>query len=132
MVSRRSESDLRNQRWPRRTRLVSNLDTVALLENGTDTRALTQQRFERMTLAGGDKLGRVETTGLPPGPRWPAVAQTVALLRFRHWFHPWLHQRYGDVYTIRLMPKGRPLVYFITLTDERKATVSTEHEVIQK
>jgi cytochrome P450 len=85
---------------------------VALLDNGTDTRALTQQRFERMTLAGGDKLGRVETSGLPPGPRWPAVAQTVALLRFRHWFHPWLHKRYGDVYTIRLMPKGRPLVFF--------------------
>jgi cytochrome P450 len=85
---------------------------VALLDNDTDTRALTQQRFERMTLAGGDKLGRVETAGLPPGPRWPAVVQTVALLRFRHWFHPWLHKRYGDVYTIRLMPQGRPLVFF--------------------
>lgn len=26
------------------------------------------------------------------------------------------------------LPEGRPLVYFLTLTDERKATVSTEHE----
>ena len=38
--------------------------------------------------------------------------QTIALLRFRHWFHPYLHQKYGDIYTVRLMPKGRPLVFF--------------------
>ena len=38
--------------------------------------------------------------------------QTVALLRFRHWFHPYLHKKYGDIYTVRLMPKGRPLVFF--------------------
>jgi cytochrome P450 len=86
---------------------------VALLDNGTDTRALTQQRFERMTLAGGgDGLGAVSTEGLPPGPTWPATVQTVALLRFRHWFHPYLHRKYGDIYTVRLMPKGRPLVFF--------------------
>jgi cytochrome P450 len=86
---------------------------VALLDNGTDTRALTQQRFERMTLAGGgDGLGAVSTEGLPPGPTWPAVLQTVALLRFRHWFHPYLFRKYGDIYTIRLMPRGRPLVFF--------------------
>jgi dienelactone hydrolase len=30
------------------------------------------------------------------------------------------------------LPEGRPLVYFLTLTDERKATVSTEHEVVEK
>ena len=38
--------------------------------------------------------------------------QTVALLRFRHWFHPYLHKKYGDIYTVRLMPNGRPLVFF--------------------
>jgi cytochrome P450 len=66
-----------------------------------------------MTLAGGgDGLGAVSTEGLPPGPTWPAVVQTVALLRFRHWFHPYLHRKYGDIYTVRLMPKGRPLVFF--------------------
>jgi cytochrome P450 family 135 len=86
---------------------------VALLEDESDTRALTQQRFERMTLAGGgDGLGAVSTEGLPPGPAWPPVVQTVALLRFRHRFHPYLHKRYGDTYTVRLMPKGRPLVFF--------------------
>ncbi|HET6937042.1 MAG TPA: cytochrome P450 [Nocardioides sp.] len=86
---------------------------MALLEDETDPRALTQQRFERMTLAGGgDGLGAVSTEGLPPGPTWPALVQTVALLRFRHRFHPYLHQRYGDTYTVRLMPRGRPLVFF--------------------
>jgi cytochrome P450 len=86
---------------------------VALIDRElTDTRALTQQRFERMTLAGGGGLPAVDLKGLPPGPTWPAVAQTVALLRFRHWFHPYLHGKYGDIYTVRLMPKGRPLIFF--------------------
>jgi dienelactone hydrolase len=30
------------------------------------------------------------------------------------------------------LPEARPLVYFLTLTDERKATVSTEHEELLK
>ena len=30
------------------------------------------------------------------------------------------------------LPAARPLVYFVTLTDDRKATVSTEHEVLEK
>ena len=85
---------------------------MALLDNGTDTRALTQQRFERMTLVGGDDIPPVDTSGLPDGPDWPPFLQTVALLRFRHWFHPYLHRTYGDIYTVKLMPRGRPLVFF--------------------
>ncbi len=89
---------------------------MALLETEqtqpTDPRELTQQRFERMTLVGGDGLPAVDLEGLPDGPTWPSFVQTVALLRFRHWFHPYLHQKYGDIYTVRLMPKGRPLVFF--------------------
>ena len=74
---------------------------------------LTARRFERMRPFGGDTAPPpVDRTGLPPGPRWPVWLQTVALLRFRHWFHPYLHQKYGDIYTVRLMPKGRPLVFF--------------------
>jgi dienelactone hydrolase len=30
------------------------------------------------------------------------------------------------------LPKGRPLIYFLTLTDSRKATVSTEHDVLPR
>lgn len=49
---------------------------------------------------------------LPPGPRWPATVQGVALLRFRHRFVPWLHRRYGEVFTVRTPPSGTPLVLF--------------------
>ncbi len=34
------------------------------------------------------------------------------MLRFRHRFHPWLHRRYGDAFTVRLVPGGQPLVLF--------------------
>ena len=114
------------------TRRLSNLDTVALLEHEqtepTDTRALTQQRFERMTLAGGDGLPRVDAGGLPAGPTWPAVLQTIALLRFRHWFHPYLHRKYGDTYTVKLMPQGRPLVFF-TRPEHAKEIFAGDPEV---
>src|SRR4051794_14039586 len=112
-----------------RTRCRSNLDGVAILEHDeSDTRALTQQRFERMTLVGGDALPAVDTAGLPDGPTWPSFLQTVALLRFRHWFHPYLHRTYGDVYTVRLMPKGRPLVFF-TKPEHAKEIFAGDPEV---
>ena len=61
---------------------------------------------------GGRKPAPVDVTGLPPGPRLPVAVQSAALLRFRHQFVPWLHRRYGDVFTLRLAPGGRPLVLF--------------------
>ncbi len=51
-------------------------------------------------------------TGLPPGPKWPIFLQSVGLLRFRHRFVPWAHRKYGDVFTVRVIPRGRPLVLF--------------------
>src|SRR5688572_4592023 len=77
-----------------------------------DVTAITAQRFARMRPFGGDDPAPVDQSGLPPGPRWPLIAQSVALLRFRHQFVPWLHRRYGDVFTVRILPKGRPLVLF--------------------
>ena len=47
-----------------------------------------------------------------PGPSWPPLLQSAGLLRFRHTFVPHLHRRYGDVFTVRLVPQGRPLVVF--------------------
>ena len=38
--------------------------------------------------------------------------QSIGLLRFRHQFIPALHRRYGDVFTIRVLPDGRTLVVF--------------------
>ncbi len=76
-----------------------------------EARALTKRRFERMRpMAGSD--APLVLDGLPPGPRWPALAQTIGLLRFRHQFVPWAHRRYGDAFTVRVLPQGRPLVIF--------------------
>jgi cytochrome P450 len=61
---------------------------------------------------GGRKPSRVDTTGLPPGLPWPAWLQSIALLRFRHQTVPWIHRRYGDTFTVRILPAGRPLVLF--------------------
>ncbi|MCX6399067.1 MAG: cytochrome P450 [Propionibacteriales bacterium] len=77
-----------------------------------DTRALTMVRFGRTSAPGGNGLPPVPMDQLPPGPRWPALVQTAALMRFRHQFHPWLHRKYGDAFTVNLVPGNRPLVLF--------------------
>jgi cytochrome P450 len=68
------------------------------------TRELTERRFQRMRPA--------PATELPPGPRWPALLQSIGLLRFRHQFIPALHRRYGEVFSIRVLPDRRTLVVF--------------------
>jgi hypothetical protein len=85
-----------------------------------DVSELTAARFRRMSPGNHDGLPRVDTTGLPPGPRWPVLVQTAALLRFRHWIHPYLHRTYGDTFTLRLAPGGRPLVFFTRPEDTRE------------
>ncbi len=80
---------------------------------GTDEIAeLAAQRYRSMSPFGGSDWPAVDRRALPPGPRWPVFLQSAALLRFRHRFVPWLHRRYGDVFTVRLIPLGRPLVLF--------------------
>jgi cytochrome P450 family 135 len=102
---------------------------VALLEQEpTSSEALTAQRFERMSLAGVGKLPPIDTTGLPPGPSWPAWVQTVALFRFRHWFHPWLRKTYGPTFTVRMLPGGRPFVLF-TRPEDIKELFAGDPEV---
>ncbi|SDE14129.1 Cytochrome P450 [Nocardioides lianchengensis] len=85
---------------------------VATLEETPDTRALTDARLRRMSGTGKAPKVDIDAAVLPPGPRWPVLLQTAGLLRFRHAFHPWLQRRYGDVFTVRLVPGGRPLVFF--------------------
>jgi cytochrome P450 len=77
-----------------------------------DTSDLTARRFARMRPFGGDAPPPVDRTGLPPGPRWPVWLQSAGLLRFRHQFVPHMWRRYGDVFTVRVVPGGRPLVLF--------------------
>lgn len=73
----------------------------------------TERRFEKMKPFGADEVPRrLEARDLPPGPRWPSLLQSIALVRFRHQFVPAMHKRYGDVFTVRVMPKGSALVLF--------------------
>src|SRR3954447_17467557 len=75
-----------------------------------------------------DKLPPVDGTGLPPGPRWPVLIQTAGLLRFRHRFHPYMRRKYGDVFTVRIAPGGRPLVFF-TRPEHAKEIFAGDPEV---
>jgi cytochrome P450 family 135 len=93
-----------------------------------DVDRLTTQRFRRMSPGNQDKLPPVDRRGLPPGPRWPVLLQTAGLLRFRHRFHPYLHRKYGDVFTVRLAPGGRPLVFF-TRPEHAKEIFAGDPEV---
>ena len=73
---------------------------------------LTQRRFERMRPAPTAGASAIDTADLPRGPRLPGIVQSIGLLRFRHQFIPALHRRYGDVFSIRIMPEDRHLVVF--------------------
>jgi len=76
-----------------------------------DATRITERRFARMQPFGGRGPAPVDQRSLPPGPRWPMILQSIGLLRFRHQFVLWLHRRYGDVFTVRILG-GRPLVLF--------------------
>ena len=93
-----------------------------------DVSALTAERMRRMSPGNQGKLPPVDMTGLPPGPKWPVLAQTAGLLRFRHKFHPYLRKKYGDVFTVRLAPGGRPLVFF-TRPEHAKEIFAGDPEV---
>ncbi len=55
-------------------------------------------------------MDRETARGLPPGPRWPMAVQTAIFANHRKWLFPRLRQRYGDVFTVRLVPGGRVVV----------------------
>ena len=89
---------------------------------------LTRERFARTSGMGGSRLPDVDRSALPPGPRWPVLVQSVALMRFRHRFHPYLHRKYGDTFTVRLIPGGRPLVFF-TRPEQAKEIFAGDPEI---
>jgi len=72
---------------------------------------VTEQRFARMRPRRVD-AARVRPGDLPPGPRLPAILQSIGALRFRHTFIPAMHRRYGEVFSLRLVPEGRNFVLF--------------------
>lgn len=83
---------------------------MASLQDLPDTTEVTAARFRRMSGNGG--LPPSPRGPMPPGPLWPSLAQTLGITRFRHRFHPYLRRRFGETFTIRLVPAGRPLVMF--------------------
>jgi cytochrome P450 len=90
--------------------------------------SVTDDRLQRMRPFSDDLAPRIPAAALPPGPRWPALVQSIALVRFRHWFVPKMHARYGDVFTVRIMPKGSALVLF-TRPEHAKEIFAGDPEV---
>ena len=90
--------------------------------------SVTDDRLQRMRPFGDEVSAQIPSELLPPGPSWPSLVQSVALIRFRHRFVPWAHRRYGDVFTVRIMPKGAPLVLF-TRPEHAKEIFAGDPEV---
>lgn len=63
-------------------------------------------------MAAQDVRERAETAGYPPGPRLPAVVQSLLFQTNRQRFLPALARRYGDVFTMRIPPFARRFVVF--------------------
>ncbi len=53
---------------------------------------------------------RPTSTSLPPGPWWPAAAQTVAWAVSLPWMLDRCGERYGEMFTMRFFPSGRRIV----------------------
>lgn len=70
-------------------------------------------RLSRSMAGPSDTLHhRVDDRLLPPGPSYPGLLQSVGLLRFRQRWIPSLKKKYGDAFTIRILPAGRRIVLF--------------------
>jgi cytochrome P450 len=78
----------------------------------TDVDPRTEARFERMRPLSQGVSVHLDGDDVPPGPRFNALLQSIALMRFRHQWIPRLHRRYGDVFSIKILPEGRWLVFF--------------------
>src|SRR6195952_4758990 len=76
------------------------------------TETATARRFAKMRPVPREDAPPVERAQLPPGPRWHGLLQSIGLLRCRHQLLPSLRRRYGDVFSIKILPEGRHLVVF--------------------
>ncbi len=64
-----------------------------------------------MTAAGAPS-GSVTQTGLPPGPSLPALLMTWRFMRKRTNLMKKYHQKYGDTFSLQILPGPRRLVIF--------------------
>jgi dienelactone hydrolase len=99
--------------------------------------------FVDQHLRGGEPLARVKSVKRDGGRVEvtfdAAVPVSRAALHFTTDSGPWKERKWytrpaevAEAAVRAELPEDRPLVYFLTLTDNRGATVSTEHEVLPK
>lgn len=72
----------------------------------------TEARFEKMRPLGQGLAVRPDPSLLPDGPRYSGLLQSIMLMRFRHQWIPRLRRKYGDVFSIKILPEGRWMVFF--------------------
>ncbi|HWX44248.1 MAG TPA: cytochrome P450 [Solirubrobacteraceae bacterium] len=68
-------------------------------------------------------------TGLPAGPRWPMLGQTLAQMFVPTWMMDRCAARYGDTFTLTL-PPGRTKYVFISDPEAVKALFSAAPEMV--
>ena len=64
--------------------------------------------------------GTDTTLGIPAGPRWPAWWTTWKFLKDRKAMIPKLHERFGDTFSIRILPGPRTFVIFSDPADVKE------------
>jgi len=72
----------------------------------------TEARFTKMQPFAQGVRTTIDPDKLPDGPRFNALLQSIALMRFRHQWIPRMRRKYGDVFSIKILPEGRWLVFF--------------------
>ncbi|WP_246004244.1 cytochrome P450 [Nocardioides marmoriginsengisoli] len=72
----------------------------------------TEARFEKMRPLGQGLAAKVTGDQIPDGPRYSGLLQSIMLMRFRHQWVPRLRRKYGDVFSIKILPEGRWMVFF--------------------
>jgi cephalosporin-C deacetylase-like acetyl esterase len=87
---------------------------LATVVSTSETGGAVEVRFKPEVPVKSAALCWTTDTGAWEKRRWRSKALTV-----------------GDGVVKGELPEGRPVVWFVTLTDERKATVSSEHEVVR-
>lgn len=80
-------------------------------------------------LLGARTLDRETARTLPPGSRLPMLVQTVLFARYRKTFFPRMRARYGEVFTIRLVPSSR-VVVVLSRPDHIREVFSTPPSVV--
>lgn len=72
----------------------------------------TEARFEKMRPLGTGGAAKPDPALLPDGPRFHGLLQSIMLMRFRHQWIPHLRRKHGDVFSIKILPEGRWMVFF--------------------